>query len=205
MAVKLDDEPVREEPKDQPMWLRALAAVQTEVVGIHPRLQLYNLASNLLPVRASHELRAKLMRLAGFQLGEGTRIGGPLKISGPRGLLERLTVGKNCFIDADCVLDLSDVMTIGDNVTIEPGVLILTSTHELDFPKHRAGQLILNPVTIGDGAWLRARSVILPGSKIGAGAVVDAGAVVNKDVEANTRVGGIPAVKLEALGGSGDA
>jgi acetyltransferase-like isoleucine patch superfamily enzyme len=30
--------------------------------------------------------------------------------------------------------------------------------------------------------------------------VVEAGAVVNKDVEPNSRVGGIPAAKLETLG-----
>lgn len=200
--AETNDPPLREEPKDLPFWRRAFEALTTEVVGIHPRLQAYNLAQNLLPLRGSGELRAQLLRLAGFDIGAGTQVLGPLKISGPRGLLRRLSVGKDCSIDADCVLDLSDTMTIGDRVTIEPGVLILTSTHELDFPKHRAGALILSPVTIGDGAWLRARSVILPGAKIGAGAVVEAGAVVNKDVEANTRVGGIPAVKLETLGGA---
>jgi maltose O-acetyltransferase len=59
--------------------------------------------------------------------------------------------------------------------------------------------LILNPVVIQEGAWLRARCIILPGVTIGAGAVVEAGAVVNKDVPANTRVGGVPAVKLQTL------
>jgi maltose O-acetyltransferase len=78
--------------------------------------------------------------------------------------------------------------------------MILTSTHELDSPAHRAGPLILKPVTIGDGAWIRARSIILPGVTIGEGAIVDAGAVVNKNVDRDTRVGGIPANKLEALG-----
>ena len=77
--------------------------------------------------------------------------------------------------------------------------MILTSTHELDFPQHRAGKIVMKPVSIGDGAWLRARSIVLPGVKIGAGAVVEAGAVVNRDVPENTRVGGMPAVKLEVL------
>jgi maltose O-acetyltransferase len=200
-----DETGVRGEPKTLPLWKRALDAVQTEVVGIHPRLHAYNLAAGLLPLRASAELRAQLLRLTGFTVGRGVRINGPLKISGPRGLLKRLQIGEETFIDADCVLDLCENLSIGSRVTLEPGVLILTSTHELDFPKHRAGKLIVNPVSIGDGAWLRARCVILPGVKIGAGAVVDAGSVVNKDVEPNIRVGGIPAVKLEALGGPGEA
>lgn len=190
----------RVEPKHLPAWQRALIAVQTEVVGIHPRLHAYNLASALLPVRASGELRAKLLRLTGVSVGEGAQIHGPLKISGPAGLLGRLKIGQNAHVGADCVLDLSEQLTIGDRVTIEPGVMILTSTHELDFPQHRAGKVIVSPVSIGDGVLMRARSVVLPGVKIGAGAVVEVGAVVNRDVAPNTRVGGIPAAKLEVLG-----
>ncbi|HTQ03953.1 MAG TPA: acyltransferase [Polyangiaceae bacterium] len=191
----------RFEPKDMPLWRRALHAMQTEVYGIHPRLHAYNFASGLLPPRASSELRGRLLRLAGFRVGEHTAIHGHLKITGSPGLVPRLVIGDDCSIGDGLILDLSDSIRIGNRVTIEPGVMLLTSTHELDFPKHRAGKLILNPVTIGDGAWLRARSIVLPGVTVGAGAVIDAGAVVNKDVEANTRVGGTPATKLETLGG----
>lgn len=192
----------RLEPKDLPLWRRVLVAMRTEIVGIHPRLQLYNALASALSPRTSGALRAKLLRLTGFQVGEGTVINGPLKITGPWGMLTRLVIGRNCTIESDCVIDLSESLTIGDAVTLEPGVMLLTSTHELDFPKHRAGKLILQPVVVGDGAWLRARSVLLPGVTVGAGAVVEVGAVVNKDVEANTRVGGIPAAKLEVLASS---
>jgi acetyltransferase-like isoleucine patch superfamily enzyme len=191
----------RLEAPPQPRWRRAWTALTTEFVGIHPRLHLYSVLSSLLPLRLAGELRAAVMAKVGFDVGEGTRVNGPLKITGPRGLLPRLSIGKNCTIEPDCMLDLSDSLTIGDRVTLEPGVMILTSTHELDFPKHRAGKVIVSPVSIGDGAWLRARAVILPGVKIGVGAVVEVGAVVNKDVESNTRVGGVPAVKLGVLDG----
>lgn len=189
----------RIEPKDDPIWLRTLRAVRGELVGFHPRLQAYNSLSRLLPLRSAGELRARLLRLSGFSVGEGTRINGPIKISGPWGLLQRLWIGRNCVIEGESVLDLSESLTIADGATIGPGVLILTSTHELDFPKHRAGNLILKPVVIGEGAWLGARAVVLPGVKIGAGAVIEAGSVVNKDVEPNRRVGGIPAVNIETL------
>jgi maltose O-acetyltransferase len=188
----------RLEPKDWPIWRRALRAVETEVIGIHPRLHAYNVAARLLPLAAG-ELRARLLRIAGFHVGPGTRIHGMLSITGPRGLLPRLVIGADCSIAPHCLLDLSELLTIGDRVTIEPGVMILTSTHELDIAAHRAGKIIPSPVKIGDGAWLRARSIILPGVKVGAGAVVEAGAVVNKDVVANTRVGGITATQLDVL------
>jgi acetyltransferase-like isoleucine patch superfamily enzyme len=191
----------RVEPKDLPAWRRALIAAHTEVVGIHPRLHAYNITANLLPPRAAGGLRAKLLGLTGASVGAGSKIHGALQITGPGDLMKRLRIGADCNIGADCVLDLSELLTLADRVTLEPGVMILTSTHELDFPQHRAGKVITNPVSIGEGAWLRARSVVLPGVKIGAGAVVEAGAVVNKDVEPNARVGGIPAAKLEVLGG----
>jgi maltose O-acetyltransferase len=152
-----------------------------------------------LPVAAAGHLRARLLRLARFSVGRGTRVVGPLDITGPRGLLPRLIIGEDCSIASNCMFDLSEQLTIGDRVTIEPGVMILTSTHELDFPNHRAGPLIKSPVTIGSGVWLRARSIVLPGVKVGDGAVVEAGSVVNKDVVANARVGGSPATVLEQL------
>jgi maltose O-acetyltransferase len=189
----------RFEPKHLPLWRRALIALETEFVGIHPRLHAYNLATSILPRRTSGRLRADLLRKLGFTVGRGTEIKGPLRLSGPRGILALLQIGEDCSIDAECMLEISENLRIGDRVTLEPGVMILTSTHELDFPQHRAGKIITNPVSVGDGAWLRARSIILPGVKIGAGAVVEAGAVVNKDVADHTRVGGVPAVKLEVL------
>jgi acetyltransferase-like isoleucine patch superfamily enzyme len=195
----------RFEPKHLPLWRRALIALATEFVGIHPRLHAYNLATGLLPRRTSGRLRADLLRGLGFSVGSGTVIKGPLKLSGPRGILALLQIGRDCSIDAECMLEISENLRIGDRVTLEPGVMILTSTHELDFPQHRAGKIITSPVSIGDGAWLRARSIVLPGVTIGAGAVVEAGAVVNKDVAEHTRVGGMPAVKLEVLQKSDEA
>jgi maltose O-acetyltransferase len=55
------------------------------------------------------------------------------------------------------------------------------------------------PITVGDGAWVGANATIMPGVSIGAGAVVAAGAVVTKSVDADTLVGGVPAVLLRPL------
>jgi acetyltransferase-like isoleucine patch superfamily enzyme len=195
----------RPQPKAKSLWRRALIAFGTQVAGIHPRLHAYNVATSLLPRRTNGRLRADLLRRLGFTIGEGTEIKGPLKLNGPRGVLARLQIGRDCSIDAECMLEISENVRIGDRVTLEPGVMILTSTHELDFPQHRAGKVVTKPVSVGDGAWLRARVIVLPGVKIGAGAIVEAGAVVNKDVDDNVRVGGIPAVKLEVLGKADEA
>ena len=46
---------------------------------------------------------------------------------------------------------------------------------------------------VGDYVWIGARSIILQGVTIGEGAVVAAGSVVSKDVAPYTIVAGVPA------------
>jgi maltose O-acetyltransferase len=54
-------------------------------------------------------------------------------------------------------------------------------------------------VSIGDGVWIGARTTVLPGVTIGSGAIVAAGSVVNRDVEADTMVAGVPARLVRGL------
>lgn len=49
------------------------------------------------------------------------------------------------------------------------------------------------PIIIGNDVWIGANVVILPGVKVGDGAIVAAGAVVTKDVAEYAIVGGVPA------------
>jgi acetyltransferase-like isoleucine patch superfamily enzyme len=53
-------------------------------------------------------------------------------------------------------------------------------------------------VTIDDDAYVGAGATLLPGVRIGTGAVVAAGAVVTHDVEPRTIVAGVPARRLHA-------
>jgi acetyltransferase-like isoleucine patch superfamily enzyme len=53
-------------------------------------------------------------------------------------------------------------------------------------------------IDIGDGAWLAARVTVLPGTRIGARAVIAAGSVVAGDIPAGAVAGGIPARILRA-------
>jgi acetyltransferase-like isoleucine patch superfamily enzyme len=140
------------------------------------------------------------MSQIGFRIGAGTEFETAPQITGNRNrILENLVIGNDCVIGANCVFDLQDKITIGDRVTLGPGTMLLTSTHELGPQSHRAGVVTLARVVIQDGAWVRARAIILPGVTIGKGAIVEVGAVVNKDVAEHTRVGGVPAIQLESL------
>ena len=75
-----------------------------------------------------------------------------------------------------------------------PDVKLLTSNHELDT------LLTVNaPIVLEDEVWIGAGSIVLPGVRVGRGAVVAAGAVVTRDVAPYTVVGGIPARKIKDI------
>lgn len=178
---------------------RLLNALREEFNGVGLRLPLATALSGLLPDLVGNRLRARAFRLAGVDLGWSTTIGGRLSIGGATGAQRRVTVGVRCWINAGCYFDASDQITIGDNVAIAQHVVLLTQTHEVGPAYRRAGALRTAPIVIGDGCWLGARSVVLPGITIGAGSIVAAGAVVTRDVPPDTVVAGVPARPIKEL------
>lgn len=81
---------------------------------------------------------------------------------------------------------------IGDRVLIASHVAITSITH--DHRAHRIhGTYIAKKVVIEDDCWIGAHSVILPGVRVGHGAVVGSGAIVTRDVPPRAIVVGAPA------------
>lgn len=99
-----------------------------------------------------------------------------------------------------------DQLYIGDYVCIGSEAIILMGgnhTHRIDwfclypFIEHIADAYVGKGDTIiGDGAWIGMRAFIMPGIKIGEGAVIAANSVVVKDVEPYSIVGGNPAKQI---------
>jgi maltose O-acetyltransferase len=108
---------------------------------------------------------------------------------------EGLRVGENSGWGVGCFINAGGGVTIGNNVLIGPKVVI----HSLNHVYRDAGVLIrfqghvAKPVVIEDDVWIGAGAVILPGVRVGRGAVVGAGSVVTKDVPAFGVVVGNPA------------
>jgi acetyltransferase-like isoleucine patch superfamily enzyme len=83
-------------------------------------------------------------------------------------------------------------VTIGDRVMIGSHTAITSVTHDYSLRTTR-DSLIMKPVAIEDDVWIGAHCTILPGVRIGHGAVVGAGAVVTTDVPPEAIVAGVPA------------
>jgi len=84
-----------------------------------------------------------------------------------------------------------DELISGDNVMMAPEVIILTLGHRhdnIETPMCRQEDYATK-VIIEDDGWIGTRAIILPGVKIGKGAIVGAGAVVTKNVPPYTVVG----------------
>lgn len=101
---------------------------------------------------------------------------------------DRSQIGHNSSIDHQVI--------IGNDVVMGPDVVIMTIGHAYDNPSipiNQQGALPRQPVYIGNDVWIGTRVVILPGVRIGDGAVIGACAVVTKSVPAFAVVAGIPA------------
>lgn len=113
-------------------------------------------------------------------------------------------VGKDAIIGWGSIIDCLGQITIGDYVFFGHQVMILTGSHDVGlFNKARQDAVTARPVTIGKGAWIGSRAMILPGITIGAHAVVGAGSVVTKDVEAFQVVVGNPARPIGMIANDG--
>ena len=136
---------------------------------------------------------------------------------------EDAVIGSNCVIGRGAYVDHGVAVganskiqnyalvyapaTLGRGVFIGPAAVL---TNDM-FPRAVTPELELKSaddwepqgITIGDGASIGARAVIIPGLSIGAWSTVAAGAVVTKDVSAHALMVGVPARRVGWVGKSG--
>jgi acetyltransferase-like isoleucine patch superfamily enzyme len=136
-----------------------------------------------------HTVRRIIFRLAGVKIGRQSSIHIGCRFYQPR----NITVGDGTIIGDHATLDGRAPLKIGDHVDIASQVMIFNSQHDIHSKDMRP---VEKPVEIGNHVFIGPRAIILPGVKIGHGAVVAAGAVVTKDVSEKTVVGGVPAKEI---------
>lgn len=107
---------------------------------------------------------------------------------------EGIEIGNNSGLGIEA--SVRGPLRIGDNVMMGRWVNIMTSSHQTsrtDIPMNQQGFCEREPVDIASDVWIGNRVTILPGVKIGTGAIIGAGAVVTKDIPDYAVAGGVPA------------
>ena len=138
---------------------------------------------------------------ATVRLGSDVLIGRNSILSGTDAKIELgdfVSMGPNCYFRT------GSFIRVGSNVSIGPYTAAIAGEHALDDPDTPILKQarVSRGISIGDGAWLGARSTILDGVSIGDGAVVGAGSLVREDVPAGAIAVGTPAkvIRYRAAG-----
>lgn len=128
-----------------------------------------------------------LKHIFSMNIGKNVTIYSDFEIRAPW----NISIGEGTIIGNECKLDGRNSIEIGKNVNLSTGVWIWTQQHD-----YNAEDFGLDTkegkVVVGDYAWLSGRTILLPGVKIGEGAVVATGGVVTKDIDSYGLYGGVP-------------
>jgi len=149
-----------------------------------------------LPAFVASRTLTRLLAATGVQIGSASVFWAMPTLVGTGSFCSRLTIGTYCGFNVGCYFELEDRIAIGNHVAVGHDVMFLTRTHDTSNPERRGGRAGSAPIEVGEGAWIGARSTILPGVKIGAGAVVGASVVVAKDVPPNMLLMGNRSISL---------
>ena len=110
-------------------------------------------------------------------------IGGDAKTILFAGVKGTISIGDNCGI-SNATLFARESIEVGNNVLIGGGVKIYdTDFHWLDYERRisEVGGVTL-PVTIKDGAFVGAHTIILKGVTVGTKSIIGAGSVITKSI-----------------------
>lgn len=112
----------------------------------------------------------------------------------------KIRIGNDCGI-SNATIFATDSITIGNYVKLGGGTKIYdTDFHWLDLEKRlNEDGGVSKPVTIEDGAFVGAHSIILKGVTIGKASIIGAGSVVTKSVPAGEIWGGNPAKFIRSI------
>lgn len=109
-----------------------------------------------------------------------------------------ISIGKNVVVRPSTMIFADEYaqVIIEDNVMMGAGVHFYVNNHKFerrDIPLIEQGYYPSESITVKEGVWIGANSIILPGVTIGKNAVVGAGSCVTKSVPDYAIVVGSPA------------
>lgn len=123
------------------------------------------------------------------------KVGKQLWCGGKTLLTSNTFLGEHCCFNG-CEIHGAGKVTIGNHFHSGVELLIIAQSHNYDHGQHipySPGDYLYKDIEIGDFVWIGSRVTILPGTKIGDGAIIQAGAVVHGEIPPMAIAGGNPA------------
>jgi len=136
-------------------------------------------------------LKRMLLRIFGANIGMGVILKPKINIKYPW----MLGVGNHSWIGEGVWIDNLGHVEIGPNCCLSQGVMLVCGNHNFSVSGF---DLIVEDITLEEGVWLGAKSIVTPGVTCGSHAVLTVGSVASKDLEAYSINRGNPAGKIKS-------
>lgn len=148
------------------------------------------------PLVLSSTVRRFALRLFGAHVGRGVLIRSGVRVKYPW----KLSIGDWSWIGEGVWIDNHGYVQVGSHCVLSQEVFITTGSHEY---KSTMG-LLVDDVSIDDGAWLTTRVIVCKGVRVGRNAMVTPGSVVTRDIPPDSIFGGNPPSFIKDRWGDGD-
>lgn len=142
--------------------------------------------------------RSLLLSIYGYMVfRKKVKVHGFFTIMNPR----NVQIGEHLSINHGVFIQGRNKIILGDNVTLSPCCMLLDSGYNLEDIRDckPCKRHIDATITIGNGVWIGASAIILPGVSIGDNSVVGAGSVVTKSFPSRLVIAGNPAKILREI------
>lgn len=134
--------------------------------------------------------KRSVLRMFGARVGKGVVIKPGVNVKYPW----KLSIGDYTWIGEAVWIDNLGEVSIGKHCCLSQGAMLLCGNHDY---KKSSFDLMVGDITIGDGGWIGAQSVVCPGVEVGSHAVLAVGSVATSHLEAYGIYQGNPAVKVK--------
>jgi putative colanic acid biosynthesis acetyltransferase WcaF len=189
------DQPIRPEPvRPEPNGQTDLSRFNNSWYNHGPRWKvvlwfLVNafFLNTYLPVPAG--IKVWVLRLFGAEIGTGVMIKPAVNIKYPW----LLRVGNYVWIGEQVWIDNLSAITIGDHVCLSQGSMLLTGNHDY---RRSTFDLVTKPITLDNGVWIGAKSVVCPGVHCHEHAVLAVNSVATHSLDAYGIYQGNPAIQI---------